>query len=100
MTLTPPMSPKDLQGLGSALSGVAFKYVFMGAHIAVRDNEEFIGEYLARRYSFLKHAIALQVPSVSGGRGLSLDPVLVPFTIEESTGTSSKDDNPDRGQVD
>ncbi|WP_296957714.1 phage portal protein [Porphyromonas sp. oral taxon 278] len=100
MTLTPPMSPKDLQGLGSALSGVAFKYVFMGAHIAVRDNEEFIGEYLARRYSFLKHAIALQVPSVSGGRGLSLDPVLVPFTIEESTGTSSKDDKPDRGQVD
>ena len=100
MTMTPRISPKDLQGLGGALSGVAFKYVFMGAHIAVRDHEEFIGEYLARRYSFLKHAIALQVPSVSEGRGLSLDPVLVPFTIEESTGTSSKDDKPDQGQVD
>ena len=100
MTMTPRISPKDLQGLGSALSGVAFKYVFMGAHIAVRDHEEFIGEYLARRYSFLKHAIALQVPSVSEGRGLSLDPVLVPFTIEESTSTSSKGDEPDQGQGD
>lgn len=100
MTMTPRISPKDLQGLGSALSGVAFKYVFMGAHIAVRDHEEFIGEYLARRYNFLKHAIALQVPSVSGGRSLSLDPVLVPFTIEESTGTSSKDDKPARVQED
>lgn len=85
LTLTPRISPKDLQGLGSALSGVAFKYVFMGAHIAVRKHEEFIGEYLARRYSFLKHALSLLVPSVAGGVTLKLDPVLVPFTIEDST---------------
>ena len=84
MTMTPRINPKDLQGLGTALSGVAFKYVFMGAHIAVRKHEEVIGEYLARRYSFLKHAISLQVPAVRAGRSLRLDPVLVPFTIEES----------------
>lgn len=85
MTMTPRINPKDLQGLGTALSGVAFKYVFMGAHIAVRKHEEVIGEYLARRYSFLKHAISLQVPAVRAGRSLRLDPVLVPFTIEAST---------------
>lgn len=89
MTMTPRINPKDLQGLGTALSGVAFKYVFMGAHIAVRKHEEVIGEYLARRYSFLKHAISLQVPAVRAGRSLRLDPVLVPFTIEESTGDVS-----------
>ena len=100
MTMTPRINPKDLQGLGTALSGVAFKYVFMGAHIAVRKHEEVIGEYLARRYSFLKHAIALQVPAVKGGKSLRLDPVLVPFTIEESTGdVSAKKDEQDTEKV-
>ena len=92
MTMTPRINPKDLQGLGSALSGVAFKYVFMGAHIAVRKHEEVVGEYLARRYNFLKHAIALQVPAVSAGKSLRLDPVLVPFTIEASTEDEKSED--------
>lgn len=82
LTMTPRISPKDLQGLGSALSGVAFKYVFMGAHISVRKHEEIIGEYLSRRYSFLKRAISLQVPAISSGRSLRIDPVLVPFTVQ------------------
>jgi SPP1 family phage portal protein len=95
MTMTPRINPKDLQGLGTALSGVAFKYVFMGAHIAVRKHEEVIGEYLARRYSFLKHAISLQVPAVRAGRSLRLDPAIVPFTIEASTeGEKSEDEKP------
>lgn len=92
LTMTPRINPKDLQGLGSALSGVAFKYVFMGAHIAVRKHEEVVGEYLARRYNFLKHAIALQVPAVSAGKSLRLDPVLVPFTIEASTEDEKSED--------
>ena len=96
MTMTPRINPKDLQGLGTALSGVAFKYVFMGAHIAVRKHEEVIGEYLARRYSFLKHAISLQVPAVRAGRSLRLDPVLVPFTIEASTEEVSKESEEDK----
>ena len=91
LTMTPRISPKDLQGLGSALSGVAFKYVFMGAHISVRKHEEIIGEYLSRRYSFLKRAISLQVPAISSGRSLRIDPVLVPFTVEESTGEDTKE---------
>lgn len=91
LTMTPRISPKDLQGLGSALSGVAFKYVFMGAHISVRKHEEIIGEYLSRRYNFLKRAISLQVPAISSGRSLRIDPVLVPFTIEESTGEKTKE---------
>lgn len=102
MTMTPRINPKDLQGLGTALSGVAFKYVFMGAHIAVRKHEEVIGEYLARRYSFLKHAISLQVPAVRAGRSLRLDPVLVPFTIEASTEETSKEgerDQPSEGKA-
>ena len=93
LTMTPRISPKDLQGLGSALSGVAFKYVFMGAHISVRKHEEIIGEYLSRRYSFLKRAISLQVPAISSGRSLRVDPVLVPFTIEESTAEVEKPKN-------
>lgn len=91
LTMTPRISPKDLQGLGSALSGVAFKYVFMGAHISVRKHEEIIGEYLSRRYSFLKRAISLQVPAIMSGRSLRIDPVLVPFTVEESTGEDTKE---------
>lgn len=91
LTMTPRISPKDLQGLGSALSGVAFKYVFMGAHISVRKHEEIIGEYLSRRYNFLKRAISLQVPAIMSGRSLRIDPVLVPFTVEESTGEDTKE---------
>ena len=86
MTMTPRISPKDLQGLGSALSGVAFRYVFMGAHTAVRKHEEIVGAYLSRRYNFMKDAIAKLVPAVSAGRSLRLNPTLTPFTIEDSTG--------------
>lgn len=91
MTMTPRISPKDLQGLGSALSGVAFRYIFMGAHIAVRKHEKIVGAYLSRRYNFMKDAIARLVPAVSAGRSLRLNPTLTPFTIEDSAGIGGEE---------
>lgn len=81
LTNTPRISLKDMQGAGNGFSGESFKYVFMGAHMAVRNHEETIGEFLQRRYNFMVHAISLIVPSLSKGATLEIDPILTPFTI-------------------
>lgn len=82
ITSTPRISPKDMQGAGNAFSGESFRYVFMGAHMSVRNHEESIGEFLQRRYNFIIHAISLLVPSLKGGEWLEVNPTLNPFTID------------------
>lgn len=91
LTNTPRISLKDMQGAGNGFSGESFRYVFMGTHMAVRNHEEVIGEYLSRRYSFLRYALGLLtgLPTL----GLRLDPTLRPYMIEADEGvTASKDE--------
>lgn len=57
LTNTPRISFDQLQGSGNALSGVSFRYVFMGAHMAVENSAEEIGAFMQRRINFLISAL-------------------------------------------
>ena len=48
MSNTPRISFETLKGVGKA-SGTAFRFMFMGAHMAVENHGEVIGEFLQRR---------------------------------------------------
>ncbi len=82
LTNTPIISVKDMQGAGNAFSGESFKYMYMGTHLAVRNHEEVVGEYLTRRYNFLIHAICLHVPSLKTARLLEINPSLKPYVLD------------------
>ena len=58
MTNTPRVMPEALHTLGTSFSGVSFRYMFMGAHLAVENHAEEIGEFMQRRVNFLVSAIA------------------------------------------
>lgn len=62
LTNTPRISFENLKGTGSALSGTAFKYVFMGTHLEVSNHAEVVEEFLQRRVNFLLSAIATFEP--------------------------------------
>lgn len=64
MTDTPRISFEQLRGTGNALSGVAFRYVFMDAHMAVSNHAEVIGDFFQRRNNFLVSAIGSLNPSL------------------------------------
>lgn len=82
LTNTPMISLKNMQGIGNAFSGESFRYMFMGVHMAIRNHEEQIGEYLARRYSFLIHALTLHIPSLETAKLLEIYPELQPYTLD------------------
>lgn len=81
-TKTPRVSLKDMQGAGNGFSGESFKYVFMGAHMEVRNHEEQIGEYLQRRYNFLLSAVASMIPELEEAQYMEIEPKLIPYIIE------------------
>ncbi len=82
LTNTPIISVKDMQGAGNAFSGESFKYMYMGTHLAVRNHEETIGEYLTRRYNFLIHALCLHIPRLKTARLIELNPRLKPYVLD------------------
>lgn len=57
MTDTPQISFTKLQGLGNAFSGVSFRFAFMGAHMAVSNHGEVLGEFFQRNTNFLVSAV-------------------------------------------
>lgn len=82
MTNTPRVMPEQLKGLGSSLSGVAFKYVFLGAHLSVENHAEDIGEFLQRRTNFLIHAIGELYPSLRKDcQTIEVTVMIQPYTI-------------------
>lgn len=81
-TNTPRISFENLKGAGSALSGVAFKYAFMGAHMAVSNHAEVIGEFLQRRYNFLVSAIgSVNKKYEQVSQDIDIDVEIVPYMI-------------------
>lgn len=85
LTNTPRISPQELKGLGNAISGRAFRYIFMGAHMAVSNHAEVIGEFFQRRINFLVSALADVNPSEfnKASQTIDIDVDLVPYMIDD-----------------
>jgi SPP1 family phage portal protein len=83
LTNTPRISFENLKGTGSALSGVAFKFAFMGIHTAVQNHAETIGEHLQRRYNFLASAVgSINTAFEKASETIDLDVEIVPYTLD------------------
>lgn len=82
-TQTPDVSFENLKGIGIQ-SGTAFKYVYMGAHMAVENHAEDIELYLQRRYNFLIHAIGrLNTAYEEASETIEITPSVVPYMIDD-----------------
>jgi hypothetical protein len=82
LTRTPRISFENLKDM-SAVSGVAFKFYFMGAHMQESNNEEDFGEFLQRRVNFLVSALgkmnsSLYIPSQT----IDVETEMVPYMID------------------
>lgn len=87
MTDTPRITLDQLKGIGNALSGTAFRYFFMGAHMAVANHGEVLGEFFQRRVNFLIRAIgSLNASLTSASETIEVETEIQPFIID------SKDD--------
>jgi hypothetical protein len=83
MTHTPRLSVENLKGLG-VVSGTAFRYTFMGAHLAVANHAETIEEFLQRRYNFLVSAVAsLNTSYQAASETIEITPQIVPYMIDD-----------------
>lgn len=85
MSNTPRISFENLKGSGNALSGVAFRFVFMGAHMAVENHAEVIGDFMQRRTNFLVSALGSINPSEFNiaSKTIDIDVELVPYMIDD-----------------
>ena len=88
MSNTPRISFETLKGVGKA-SGTAFRFMFMGAHMAVENHGETIGEFLQRRVNFLTSALGSINPTEfsKASQTIDIETNLVPYMID------SEDDN-------
>ena len=87
LTNTPRITLEQLKGIGNALSGTAFRYFFMGAHMAVANHGEMLGEFFQRRVNFLIRAIGLLNASLAdASETIEVETEIQPFIID------SKDD--------
>ena len=83
LTNTPQISFENLKGTGNALSGSAFRYVFMGAHMAVENHAEEIGLFMQRRVNFLISALGVQNIRLSNpAKTIDVEVEIVPYMID------------------
>lgn len=83
MTNTPQISFENLKGSGNALSGSAFRYIFMGAHMAVENHAEEIGLFMQRRVNFLISALGTQNSKLAApAQTIDVDVNIVPYMID------------------
>ena len=86
LTNTPQITFEALQGLGNTLSGKAFKFMFMGTHMAVSNHAETIEEFLQRRINFLLSAIGSLIPKYAPvAKRLQVNIEIVPYMIDSLT---------------
>ena len=83
MANTPRISFETLKGVGKA-SGTAFRFMFMGAHMAVENHAEVIGEFMQRRVNFIVSALGAINPSEFGkaAKTIDIETDLVPYMID------------------
>ncbi len=83
MTSTPRISFENLKGGGNVFSGVSFRYVFMGAHMAVENHAEVIGDFMQRRVNFLVSALGTLNAGFRKASGtIDIDVRLQPYMID------------------
>lgn len=83
LTNTPRISLEYLKGVGGAVSGRAFKYTFMGAHMQVSNHAEDMEEYLQRRINFLVSAVGKLYPKMENASNtIDIEVEIVPFMID------------------
>lgn len=86
LTNTPRISFDQLKGTGNALSGTAFRYVFMAAHMAVENHAEALGLFFQRRINFLTAAIgALNTSLEEPSKTIDIQTEIVPYMIDDDT---------------
>ena len=83
LTDTPQISFQKLQGLGSAFSGVSFRFAFMGAHMATANHGEVLGEFFQRNTNFLVSAVGdLNSTLLAASDTIDIDTDLDPYMID------------------
>lgn len=83
ITNTPQISFENLKGTGNALSGRAFRYVFMGAHMAVENHAEEIGLFMQRRVNFLISALGTQNSRLAApAQTIDVEVNIIPYMID------------------
>ena len=83
LTNTPRISFDQLKGSGNALSGVSFRYVFMGAHMSVENHSEVIGDFMQRRVNFLISALgSINTNFESASQTIDVDVEIQPYMID------------------
>ncbi|MBD5374358.1 MAG: phage portal protein [Bacteroides sp.] len=84
LTNTPRISFDQLKGTGTALSGVAFRYVFMGAHMAVQNHAEELGLFMQRRVNFLVSGLGnINTHLEYASKTIDVEVEIVPFMIDD-----------------
>ena len=85
MTNTPRISFETLKGIGKA-SGTAFRFMFMGAHMAVSNHAEEIEDFLQRRINFLVSALGSINPTEfdKSSKTIDIETEVVPFMIDDT----------------
>lgn len=83
LTNTPRISFENLKGAGNALSGTAFRFTFMGAHMAVENHAEDIGEFFQRRTNFVTSAISsINSKYEKASNTIDIDVEIIPYMID------------------
>jgi len=76
----------QLKGTGNALSGTAFRYVFMSAHMAVQNHGEELGAFFQRRVNLVTSAVgALNAYLANASQSIDIETEIVPFMIDSET---------------
>ena len=84
LTNTPRISFDSLKGAGSAVSGVAFDYVFMSTHLNVENLNETVGEFMQRRVNFLVSALGSVNTSLEqASETIDVDVQMQPYRLED-----------------
>ncbi len=82
LTNTPRISFDQIKGT-AALSGVAFRYVFMAAHMAVENHGELLGEFFQRRVNFLLSALGdINASLKDAAKTIDVEVEIVPYIID------------------
>ena len=84
LTNTPRISFDSLKGAGSAVSGVAFDYVFMSTHLNVENLNETVGEFMQRRVNFLVSALgSVNTTLEEASETIDVDVQMQPYRLED-----------------
>ncbi len=86
LTNTPRITFEQLKGSGNALSGRAFKFMFMGTHMEVSNHAEVVEAFLQRRVNFLVSAIGSITPKLKPvADRIMIETEIIPYMIDNQT---------------